>query len=62
MGTEFDAKLFIEDSNKFYADLAFGLFLPGGAFDLKPGFIGYTGETKTAELAWTLQTHIVLKY
>lgn len=67
LGTEFDMKIFIEDSSKFYADLSFGLFLPGAAFDLKKGYTvaagsAYTGEERSAELAWTLQTHIVLKY
>ena len=62
LGAEFDAKIFVEDTGKFYADLAFGLLIPGGAFNLKEGFNGYQGDTKKAELAWTLQTHIVIKY
>ncbi len=63
LGTEFDAKIFVEDTNKFYADLSFGLFIPGKAFDLKEGFIGATSDqAKSADIAWTLQTHIVLMY
>lgn len=64
LGTEFDAKIFIEDTNKFYADISFGLFLPGGAWDLIPGFNGYGQDQPRveAELAWTLQTHLVIKY
>ncbi len=63
LGTEIDAKIFIEDTNKFYADLAFGLFIPGAAFNLEEGFLKATKDQATeASLAWTLQTHIVLKY
>ena len=55
----------LEDSNKFYADLAFGLLIPGAAWDLVPGSNGWpTNQPKlqAADVAWTLQTHIVLKY
>ena len=64
LGTEIDATIFVEDANKFYADLSFGLFLPGGAFDLLPGYQGYPTDSPKVEasLAWTLQTHLVLKY
>jgi hypothetical protein len=65
LGAEFDVKLFIEDSNKFYADIAFGLLIPGAAWDLAPGSNGSLDTDPRLvrnDIAWTLQTHIVLKY
>ncbi|MFT5432010.1 MAG: hypothetical protein ACI9OJ_002708 [Myxococcota bacterium] len=64
LGTEINAKIFMEDKGKFYADLAFGLFIPGAAFDTKSGSNGWPDNVDgvEAEVAWTLQTHIVLKY
>jgi hypothetical protein len=62
LGTELDAKIFVEDSNKFYADVSFGLFFPGPAFDFLAKNDPGLDEDKKASIAWTLQTHIVLKY
>ena len=62
LGTEVDATLFVEDEGKFYGDLTFGVLFPGEAFALKAPFLGYAGDTKDPEIAWTLQSHLILKY
>ena len=62
LGTEIDVSIFVEETNKFFADLAVGVFIPGNAFDLVEGFQQYTGPRVTAEVAWTVQTHIVIQY
>ena len=60
-GIEFDASLFYEEKNKFRADLAWGTFVPGGAFDLIDGFNGSTNAIG-AEFAMTLQGRIFLMF
>lgn len=60
-GIEFDASLFYEEKNKFRADLAWGTFVPGGAFDLPAGFNGATNAIG-AEFAMTLQGRIFLMF
>jgi uncharacterized protein (TIGR04551 family) len=62
LGTEFDLRLFYEQTGKFLADLAFGLYIPGDTFDLEPGFLKYSGSKVEAGIAWTLQTHLVLQF
>ncbi len=62
LGTEIDVRLYYEQTKKFLADLAFGVYIPGSAFDLKNGFGGYTGSDRSAEVAWTLQTHLVIQF
>jgi uncharacterized protein (TIGR04551 family) len=61
MGSEVDVTLFADEPNKFYADVTFGLLFPGPAFKLTNGYRGTT-EEKDPEIAWTLQSHLVLKY
>ena len=60
-GIEFDASLFYEEKDKFRADLAWGTFVPGGAFDLIQDFNGATNAIG-AEFAMTLQGRLFLMF
>jgi uncharacterized protein (TIGR04551 family) len=64
LGIELDTKIFFSSENKFYGDVSFGILFPGEAFTLRNGYLGdkYTGSDKSPEIAWTLQSHLVMKF
>jgi uncharacterized protein (TIGR04551 family) len=60
-GIEFDATLFYEEKDKFRADLAWGTFVPGDAFDLLKDFNAAVSGAN-AEFAMTLQARLFLLF
>jgi len=64
LGLELDAKIFFASENKFYGDVTFGILFPGDAFALKADRWGdkYTGGDRSPEIAWTLQSHLVMNF
>ena len=63
LGLELDAKIFFASENKFYGDVSFGILFPGEAFALKSDrYTMYNGSDKSPEIAWTLQSHLVMNF
>lgn len=61
-GIEFDAQLFYEEKNRFRADLSWGTFLPGGAFDLVTELTGATKTVDAKDFAMTIQGRLFLMF
>jgi hypothetical protein len=61
-GIEFDAQIFYEEKDRFRADLSWGTFVPGDAFDLPAGFQGAVDAVGAADFAMTVQGRFFLMF